>query len=141
MAKRAGRRPKFRARCKRHSGVLRLSAASAIEVLVATRSKDTGRQGRTRGAHTCEAEGLHQRLHFRSLNGFLGIAAHTVLNVMHEAHPAHAVIVDDIQLKVTTRQEEGSPEKRDVDGTRAPLRFQRRTAIPALFASPKTTHQ
>src|SRR5262249_39997210 len=46
-----------------------------------------------------------------------------------------------IRLKVTTRQEEGSPEKRDVDGTRAPLRFQRRAAIPALFASPKTTHQ
>src|SRR5262245_65431749 len=60
---------------------------------------------------------------------------------MHEVHSTDAVIVADIRLKVATRQDEGSPQKRDVDGARAPLRFQRRAAVPALFPSPKTTHQ
>src|SRR5262249_30557303 len=60
---------------------------------------------------------------------------------MHEVHSTDDVIVADIRLKVATRQDEGSPQKRDVDRTRAPLRFQRRAAVPALFPSPKTTHQ
>ena len=60
---------------------------------------------------------------------------------MHEVHSADAVIVGDMRLKVTTRQEERRPQKRDIDGTRAQLRFQRRPAVPPLFPPPKATHQ
>src|SRR6516164_1140976 len=60
---------------------------------------------------------------------------------MHEVHSADAVIVGDMRLKVTARQKERRPEKRDVDCTRSPLRLQRRAAVPLLFPPPKATHQ
>src|SRR6516165_758252 len=60
---------------------------------------------------------------------------------MHEVHSADAVIVGDMRLKVTASQEERRPQKRDIDRARAPLRLQRRAAVPLLFPPPKATHQ
>src|SRR6516225_10573505 len=63
------------------------------------------------------------------------------MHVMDEVHSADAVIVGDMRLKVKARQEERRPQKRDIDGTCAPLRLQRRAAVPLLFPPPKATHQ
>src|SRR5262249_13733556 len=60
---------------------------------------------------------------------------------MQEVHSADVVIAGEMRMKVTTRQEERRPQKRHVDGTRAPLRFQGRPAVPALFPPPKAAHQ
>src|SRR5262249_12360263 len=63
------------------------------------------------------------------------------MHVMDEVHSSNAVIIGNIGLKIAPGDKKGCPKKGDIDGTRAPLRFQRGAAVPVLFPSPEPAHQ
>src|SRR3984957_13398050 len=113
---------------------------AAIQIFVATGAEEAEGQRSGHAPDAREPKRLHHGFDLRRGDGLVGVAAHPIVHIVLECHPALALIGFHVGLKVAAGQEKSQAQERDVDCPRAPLCIRRSTSIPAFLEPPQGAH-